>query len=735
MFSVAPFTSHPYDMGAWITHQLRPFNAGLDPFFNWKYSAPMLAVLLTTHLPAIGTATLLHVPGILADQFWIKVPFIVCHLVSGVVLGRCVWHLTGRRSDARLASIIWLLNPVAIFFTAIHGQVDALPAALILVAILFFIQGSESNGLAAALGAAAAKYVGFVLVPFAVLRSLHRSDSRWVTLGKLTAACVLVVVAAFGPGILLDGGLVGGLRSSLVQGAQMSPWSIWSLFDDPESVYKAWTVLFLGWYAFVLWRFARSERATRDPLNLVRGVASTLAMLVALHPFANPQFIIWLMPLALVLAFVDRSAFRLGIIAVIGVLNLVTLFALVEPIAWFLNAVPDVHTAVFDADFLTGTFHPELARWTGAGYAVVLVAMAVADAMEIPIGLRITDGHSAVWRWAGRLSVAQGVAILLVFTWVVFQPALVNRYAEAPLYPVVLERVNSFPASRVNWTSDDQTTFRAEWPEVIRNFADGHQGRETVTLVARRPLLPVVSMTEASGPVAIGPSGLTQSVTLPSVARLMRVELLLGNPQFGLQGEPPLPIISMSSDGVPGREIEMTTSARYAVVPGWFLVRAEPEEDVLVDRTFMLEVTAPQRAGWIWNGGDVSVRRAGPYTGDRWIEVWAAPPGDDGLVLTDDHVLKQSHARGNSPLLGGFPIEVSKPLPLRPPPVVSLEVDIRRRGSLRPLLLMGIGTASLVVLFLFFQLTIAVTRWGTPRPDEIRYERARKGGLHAGEQG
>jgi hypothetical protein len=111
MFSVAPFTSHPYDMGAWITHQLRPFNAGLDPFFNWKYSAPMLAVLLTTHLPAIGTATLLHVPGILADQFWIKVPFIVCHLVSGVVLGRCVWHLTGRRSDARLASIILHRHP------------------------------------------------------------------------------------------------------------------------------------------------------------------------------------------------------------------------------------------------------------------------------------------------------------------------------------------------------------------------------------------------------------------------------------------------------------------------------------------------------------------------------------------------------------------------------------------------------------------------------------------------
>lgn len=714
--SLAPFTSHPYDMGAWITHQLAPFDAGLDPFFNWKYGAPVLAILLLAHLPALATVTLLGVPQILAQQFWVKFPFILADVGLAIVLGRCVWYVTHRRADAKLATVVWLLNPVAIFFTAVHGQVDALASVLILLAVLSLLTGSESRGVAFALAAGTAKYVGFVLVPFTALRSLVGTGPRWATLGKIAGACVVVVVVAFGPGFIL-GGLLGGLKSSLVSGAKLSPWSIWSLVGNVNGASQAWAIVFVGWCALLLWLIARSP--DRTTLSVIRGVTSALAMLVALHPFANPQFIIWLMPLALFWAFVDRSSLRLAFVAIIGLLNLITLFALVEPIAWFLNAVPNVYTVIFDAHYLTGSYDPEVARLTGAGYALALVMMASADAAQIALARRNNYLRSRAWEWIGRLTVAAGGGIALFLMLTVFQPALVHRYADAPRYPLDLDRLNSFPATRTEWDHGNPGTLRLQWSDAVRNYAEGHLRRGTVEVSGRTALSAVVSRTEVASVVSVE-DGVAERVTLPYVGRLMRVNLLLGNPSFGVQASPPLPIIRLSSVSDPLRRIEVAVSAEHAVFPGWFIVSVEPR-DAITDRAFTLEVFAPPGAGWSWNGAGeddgnnaISVLRPANDIGDRWTQVWAVPLDfaleAEGLRLTDDYHLAQALPLGDLSTLSGVSIEVSRPL-LGSRPLASLKLDVRQGGGLQPLHVAGIGVASLAYLAFFALLTVRITRF------------------------
>jgi hypothetical protein len=228
-------------------------------------------------------------------------------------------------------------------------------------------------------------------------------------------------------------------------------------------------------------------------------------------------------------------------------------------------------------------------------------------------------------------------------------------------------------------------------------------------------------MTNAVGALSIGEEGVTQRVTLPYVGRLLRVELLLGNPSFGLQGNPPLPIIRVKSAKVPWREVEATSSMKYAVAPDWFLVRVEPRDE-FVDRAFTLEVSAPEGAGWIWNGDAMSVQGFSVNAGDRWIEVWAVPSeATRGTVLrlTEDYHLEQAYSIGDSASLRDVSLVLSRPF-LRSPPLISLELDVRQRGRPRPLLLVGIGAASASYLALFMLLTIRVTRWGA---DESQVDR------------
>jgi hypothetical protein len=718
---LAPFTSHPYDMAAWMTHQLRPFNAGLSPFFNWKYSAPMLAVLLLTYLPAHGTTALLHVPQVLAQQFWIKTPFIAADLILAVVLGRCVWYVTRKRSAARRASILWLFNPVAIFFTAVHGQVDALSASLLLIAVLSLLRSSESKALASALAAGVAKYAGFVLVPFIAIRLLHGTDSKWATLVKTTGACVVVVGIAFAPGILVNGGLLGGLKSSIGSGREPSLWSIWGSLWRAETreVVRAWVILWGAWYVLLMWRFARSPGQLSDPLSLVRAASSALAMLIALDPVANPQFVLWVMPLALLLAFADQSSLRLALIVAIGLLNLVTLFTLLDPTVWFLNAIPNVNV---DVGLLTRTYHPDIARLTGAAYAISLIAMAAADAMRLGPSTPGEHVISPAWHWAGRLAIAQGVGVAIVFALVVLQPALMERYGDAPAYPVDLDLVNSFPADHVAWVGNN---LRANWSDQVSSFAEGDLDQASVEVAAPNEHHPVVTMTSAVSAASIGQQGVAEYVTLPYVGDLLRIELLLGNPSLGLKATPS-PTVRVFRGSDPGRDVEVTVSPGRIVTRGWFVLRVEPRDHLLV-RSFTVEISAPDGSGWVWNGAGrgegvagISVLGSDSDVGDRWIKGWAVPRNltfDGGQIgLTPDNHLEELHSLRDSASLTGVSFRVSRLLS-RSRPLVSLRLDIRQHGDLPPFRLAGIGAASIAYLALVALLTVTVTRLGVRRID------------------
>jgi hypothetical protein len=559
-----------------------------------------------------------------------------------------------------------------------------------------------------------AKYAGFILVPFLAIRILHGTDRKLGTLVRLAVACVVVVGLAFVPGILVNGGLLGGLKSSLVTGPELSPWSIWGLLGRAESkgLSRAWLILWGAWYALLLWRFAQSPSRISDPLSLTRALASALAMLIALDPVANPQFLIWVMPLALLLAFADQSSLRLALMVVIGLLNLVTLSALLDPRVWFLDAIPNVNVA---ARLLPSTYHPDVARLTGVAYAIALMAMAATDAIRLGPGRRGEHVNSTTWHWAERLAIGQGIGVAIVLALVVFQPALMNRYRDAPSYPVNLDLLNSFPADHAEWIG---STLRADWSDQVRTFAQGHLDSASVEVVAQSEYHPVVSMTTAVRGVSIGQAGVAEHVVLPHSGRLLRIELLLGNPSFAVQATP-LPVIRLSQGSDPSRDVGVSVSLERAIARDWFAVRVEPT-DHFVGRAFTVEVSAPDGSGWAWNGAGLGEGVAGisvlgleSGVGDRWIQAWAIPRDatskDEHIRLTADNHLEQVQRLRDSTSLTSVSFDVSR-LVSRSRPLVWLKLDIRQHTALPAPQQAGIGAASIAYLTLFSVLTVTLTR-------------------------
>ena len=167
------------------------------------------------HLPGdlwllwlLGRVTDLIAPGAVVPQIALKlVPTLADIAIGGLLflLGR---HLVGP-DIGLLAAGFYVLNPAAIFLTAIWGQWDAVSAALALLAVWLVIQGEPAWALLPLTWAALIKPPFAALVPLVLLAVVWHSfvpHTRWgmarpaepllVSVGRLGLAAITCVFLA-----------------------------------------------------------------------------------------------------------------------------------------------------------------------------------------------------------------------------------------------------------------------------------------------------------------------------------------------------------------------------------------------------------------------------------------------------------------------------------------------------------------------------------------------------------
>jgi hypothetical protein len=275
--------------------------------------------------------------------------------------------LLGRAASLGLAPAVapWLyaLHPVSVLVTSAHGQFDAIPLAFLLLSVLLAERGRQAAS-ALALGAGiATKSFPVLALPFLAFANGRSGPAalRYAALALVPGALLLVPFALadfpalrrelFGYGGIADFGWTGVARGVTWLATGSLPRSEARFWPLAAVVSKA--VFLAAWGALAL-----AVQRRRLALGPTRAVLAVLLAFAALYGLQSAQYLLWVVPLALVRP--DRPAAAHAVAASAGL------------VGFYLFLAP----GVLVAEGLEGVFHVAAGRLWLAGAAATLAVSA-----------------------------------------------------------------------------------------------------------------------------------------------------------------------------------------------------------------------------------------------------------------------------------------------------------------------------------------------------------------------
>lgn len=328
--AIAPFTSLEPDVAVWwqVTdnamrglglYQLPGFS--YPPLYGyWALTVGGMAHVLGVPVHALGGMSVrfnflgkYNIGSIVTTPLGtliFKIPMILSDLGTGWCVWRIVLKLGGTERQARHAFYWWYFNPLVIFVSSVHGQIDSLAALGIAAALLASLEEYWGfAGVATAFGIAAKLIPAFLIFPL-VGFILGRTS------GNRRRSIISFVLGGFFAGIVLFGPILG---NSFVQdvftreGADSSfgGLSLMGLLGIPglTSTYD-WVinnvvtvnrltliVEVIASFGIAIWVARKAE-----PKTLIRGSLCLFTVVLLLNPLTNPQYLDWILPLVAISA-------------------------------------------------------------------------------------------------------------------------------------------------------------------------------------------------------------------------------------------------------------------------------------------------------------------------------------------------------------------------------------------------------------------------------------------------
>ena len=453
---LAPLTSLDGDVSVWWQASQRAMEGvGLYTFTGFSYP-PLFgywAVTLgmVTHWLGGSAAALGHlfpagqqvgsqIFGPVVTTLWATALYKVPMILADVATAYLVWRIAARLGYSparqRRAALWWFLNPLVIMTTAVQGQIDSLAAFAIALGVLATLEETWwLAGVAVSIGVAVKLAPGLVALPFAGYL-LARSRTRWKSLGSFALGGLVGALVMIGPeagsGLVTDVftranvdsaiggiGLSGLLRLSALSG-----------------VYSFATVHFVGINRIInvlqflvalaggLWCWRRGRDST-----LVRVVAAVILFTLMINVVANPQYLVWIVPMMALGAHGDTTADRWwrGALITIGVSGPVYLYALngvrklFAPMGYYLGW-PSLSSAYSEHLWLLQRWGPHWLPATLSGkitllasvavtlaFVAVLIALTRPDPTPVPVTLEPLG-----WRRPGLIATSLVAVVLEV---------------------------------------------------------------------------------------------------------------------------------------------------------------------------------------------------------------------------------------------------------------------------------------------------------------------------------
>jgi hypothetical protein len=391
---LAPFTSVSLDMGTWTT-ALQQVSSGLGIYSQPGFSYPPLWGYLISaggglvHLLGIAPQSIASSSPAVSALSWqdpnlgalvssplatlaLKLPLVL----SDVAVAWVVWHLAlaigADTRWARRAAMGWFLCPLVILGTAVAGEFDTLVALAVGAALLARVRGSYLLCGAAIAAGVMAKLTPAFLVPLLLASCLfpmssESSSGRWGRFARLCAGGLGATALLLAP-LMTDHQLsaafsdvftrtstassVGGLSWLGVSNLPPLSWiSAWALSPGaPVARVAEYLDLIISLLAAILW----TRMTSRSPARIVAIALGVLSAVVFVGPLANPQYLLWFLPLLFVLRFPRRRT----VIAALAASGVLFEFAVQPPLTLLLPAsrslgIPPFSSIVSDAHWFT----------------------------------------------------------------------------------------------------------------------------------------------------------------------------------------------------------------------------------------------------------------------------------------------------------------------------------------------------------------------------------------------
>jgi hypothetical protein len=263
-----------------------------------------------------------------------KVPLLCFDLLTGILIYCFVKSLVPDSKMAKRCFLIWLFNPFTLAVSYLNGSYDIVVGFFILLGAFFLFKGNYfSAGLSFGLGTLAKTSPIFVAIPLSIIvlftglrNSFHSFDLR-TNAGrflKFAVGCVVPIVF-FAPlfieyanlmysGISKEVSILGGLNQWFFAADQNRSYLLNQHIGVIQTVFSYYPVICFALALFLSWVLELKRESTLLSIAFFTGL-----MYLFLPITLQPQYLLWIMPLLVVLSCRWRSLiWSIGIFSVAG---------------------------------------------------------------------------------------------------------------------------------------------------------------------------------------------------------------------------------------------------------------------------------------------------------------------------------------------------------------------------------------------------------------------------------
>lgn len=328
--AIAPITGHAYDLALWANYQRLFFGSGI---VDLRYF-PTLPMLYYLQLPVYSFYALIrnlgfqdpllfYHPTYAIEAVFLKLPMILADVGVFLLLAR-----TGKL----LAGVLYYLNPFIIYLSSAWGIYDSLMIVFLVAGFTALERDSKRLAVVSFTLSGLLKLFGFIPLALLILDSLLKRQVKSLLVQIAILSSFLVIT--FAP-VIVAGGFetfyTAFPRFVGISTAQGKSWSVISALtsssNQPIVPYAASPMVWIA-YASVPVAFILLSRRKSSLFMSILQATLIGAVLLNIFSQAEPQWLSWPIPLALIFASVTSRdglgyfAYSFGAIATFLVMTL-----------------------------------------------------------------------------------------------------------------------------------------------------------------------------------------------------------------------------------------------------------------------------------------------------------------------------------------------------------------------------------------------------------------------------